>query len=330
MGDVAISVSAIHNVLDNNPDVEIVLLTKTPFWPLFGAHPRLIFHAIDLKGNHKGFRGLKRLHSELKQYNISAYADLHDVLRTKVLRGFYSVSKKAIAVINKERTIKENIVKKKLPISQQRHSLDRYLDVFEKLNLKVDRAFDYQLALTDSIVVSQFIDGFHSEDKLYGIAPFAAHGAKEWGLDNIKRLMELMLQDNTIKILLFGGGPFETKYLQELAQENDNIYAVAGAYSLLEEVQLMKKCQSILAMDSANMHLADLAGVKVVSTWTSTHPCFGFYPLHNLKNCLFPSDAEMPSFPISIYGKLKSTKDTAQVEQARKMITPEKVWNKMK
>ena len=43
------------------------------------------------KGKHKGFLGLLKLYKELKEINFTAIADLHNVLRSNVLKLFSSI-----------------------------------------------------------------------------------------------------------------------------------------------------------------------------------------------------------------------------------------------
>ena len=44
-----------------------------------------------------------------------------------------------------------------------------------------------------------------------------------------------------------------------------------------KELDLISGLDLMLSMDSANMHLASLFGVPVVSIWGATHPYAGFY-----------------------------------------------------
>ena len=46
--------------------------------------------------------------------------------------------------------------------------------------------------------------------------------------------------------------------------------------SMHQELILMSHLDAMLSMDSANMHLASLCGVTVVSVWGATHPMAGF------------------------------------------------------
>lgn len=47
-------------------------------------------------------------------------------------------------------------------------------------------------------------------------------------------------------------------------------------YGLLKELSLLSHCDVMVSMDSANMHMASLVGLKVVSVWGATHPYCGF------------------------------------------------------
>ena len=84
MGDVALSAPVISSVLEQNPTLEIVFLSRQLFRPFFEEHDRLTFIGADLKGKHKGIFGLKKLQNELlKEHKFDAVVDLHDVLRKR-------------------------------------------------------------------------------------------------------------------------------------------------------------------------------------------------------------------------------------------------------
>jgi ADP-heptose:LPS heptosyltransferase len=52
---------------------------------------------------------------------------------------------------------------------------------------------------------------------------------------------------------------------------------VAGKMNFQNELALIAQLDVMVSMDSANMHLASLFGVSVVSIWGATHPYAGFY-----------------------------------------------------
>ena len=47
-------------------------------------------------------------------------------------------------------------------------------------------------------------------------------------------------------------------------------------YGFAVELSLMSRLDVMISMDSANMHLASLVEVPVVSVWGATHPYCGF------------------------------------------------------
>ena len=62
----------------------------------------------------------------------------------------------------------------------------------------------------------------------------------------------------------------------------------------------MSKLDVMLSMDSANMHLASLVGIPVVSVWGATHPYAGFMGWNqSIENAV---QVDLYCRPCSIYG----------------------------
>ena len=62
----------------------------------------------------------------------------------------------------------------------------------------------------------------------------------------------------------------------------------------------MRGLRLIVTMDSANMHLASIAGTRVLSIWGATHPAAGFLGYgQNGSDCI---QRDLPCRPCSIYG----------------------------
>jgi ADP-heptose:LPS heptosyltransferase len=87
----------------------------------------------------------------------------------------------------------------------------------------------------------------------------------------------LKLKDTNYKVFLFGG-PADQAKLVGLEALNPNVICLAGAYSIEEELDIMKKLRLIITMDSANMHFAALCKTPIISIWGGTHPGMGFFP----------------------------------------------------
>ena len=94
MGDVAMTVPVLRAFVNQFPEVNITVISRPFFKPFFKGIPNLSFFAFDEKERHKGVAGLLRLFQDLKRLNIDAFADLHNVLRSKVIRNLFALSGK--------------------------------------------------------------------------------------------------------------------------------------------------------------------------------------------------------------------------------------------
>lgn len=322
MGDVAMLVQSVWNVLENNPEVKITLVTRPLFQVFFGHHERLSFHEVDLKSKHKGLLGLLKLTGEIFALKPDVFIDEHDVLRSSVVRNRLKLGGIKIIIFEKGRKEKSAMLNGQAEFKQLPHSIQRYNNALKIAGLNIKEDYHFRLPTSEHEFKTK------PKNKVIGFAPFAAHESKEWGLENVKAFLKLLEEDGHYEVLLFGGGKKEIRQIKELTFECSCAKSVAGQFSLEEELAIMKSCEVFIAMDSSNMHLADLVGCKVISIWVATHPYFGFYAWNNKNNSIVLSKNDYAEIPLSIFGKI-SEKDTRKVEDIRRMITPEVVLNKI-
>ena len=328
MGDVAMTVPVIQALLNIYPDIEVIMVSRPFLSPLFKDLPRVKFIGVDLKQNYKGLSGLYRLFRFLKKEKPDAIADLHDVLRTKVLNLFFKLSGFNVAVIDKGRKEKNALTRTKNKVLKPlKTTHQRYADVFERLGYPVDLKQFKPMIPAVSRQVELFLSPI-SDKKIIGIAPFAAHEGKQYPLEKMKEVIQLLLEKNKETIvLLFGGGAKEKDLLNELETINrDRVINVAGIFSFEEELQIISRLQIMLSMDSANGHLAVLYGVPVISIWGATHPYAGFAPFNQPeKNQILPDLDKYPQLPTSVYGN----KIFEGFEVVWKTMPPEKIVDKI-
>ena len=97
--------------------------------PFFRGIEALEFVSPDFTGRHKGLKGVLKLSSELGRFDM--VADLHDVIRTKMLRRILRLRGAKVAYIDKGREEKKALValeNKKLV--QLKTTVERYREVF--------------------------------------------------------------------------------------------------------------------------------------------------------------------------------------------------------
>ena len=298
MGDVAMAVPVIKNLLQQHSDLHISFVSNAFFAPLFEGLERVHFHPADLKEKHKGIAGLYRLFRELKKNKFDAVIDLHNVLRSQVLRSFFKLTGYKISVIDKGREEKKALARKEHKVFHQLTSThQRYADVFRKAGFAIELN-TAEPVFTKQVLPVSVQSFFHGDKKVIGVAPFAQHEEKMYSLERMKETVKLLALNNNV--LLFGGGKYEVSVLQEWEKEMTNVFAVAGKSSFKEELAIIGNLDLMLSMDSANMHLASLYKVPVVSIWGATHPFAGFYGWGQDEKNIVQIDLECR--PCSVFG----------------------------
>ncbi|MFC4738443.1 glycosyltransferase family 9 protein [Flavobacterium ponti] len=304
MGDVAMTVPVLRAFSIQNPEVKITVVSRPFFKPFFDTIPNVSFFGVDLKKKHKGFLGLLRLFSDLKKLEITHIADLHNVLRSKVVRNLFALSGKKVAATDKGRADKKALTRTENKIFEPTKSMfERHVQTFNKLGFQVDLS---NPKFPEKAVLSNFIlskIGDISGMKLIGIAPFAQYESKVYPLDLMQNVIDELAKNPTQKILLFGGGKEEIQKLNQLQNNHQNVIVVAGKLTFEEELQLISNLDVMLSMDSGNAHIAAMLGVNVITLWGATHPYAGFKPFNQpMENCLVSDRAKYPLLPTSVYG----------------------------
>ena len=300
MGDVAMTVPVIHSLASQHPELRITVMTRGRFAPMFQWTPANVeVMPVELE-NYSGIFGLGRLYSELKKKKYDAVADLHDVLRTKYLRLRFKMSGTKVAVIDKGRKEKKALLGNGLTAEPLKLTTERYKEVFQQLGY--DFTLDYKQAfnpLAENFSMVNSAVGIKPEGaKWVGIAPFAAHEGKIYPLEQMKTVAENFAKQGC-KVLLFGAGKNESAILQ--SWEGENITSTCGLLGgLYNEMLLMSRLDLMIAMDSANMHIASLVGTPVLSVWGATHPKAGFTGWGQTADRNVQLD--LPCRPCSVYG----------------------------
>ena len=305
----------------NYPKLKITVLTTKFFSQLFNQVPDINFIFFEKK--YKSLLGLWAFKNGLKKIKADYIIDLHNVLRTKILDIFinstpmYSVP---FLKLDKARKEKKKIIKggqlKRLKTMHQ-----RYADVFQKININLDL---HKFSQYKKINISKKNYNFLNSKKLVGIAPFAKHSCKEYSLENIIKVIDLLR--SKVSVILFGAAGKEQKRLKDIAKNRENTFSIAGELTLKEEMDVISNLDLMISMDSANGHIAALFGINVVSIWGATHPFLGYAPFGQPeKNSIVVDKKRYPKIPVSIYG----SNCPKQYINAINSIKPEKILDKI-
>lgn len=302
-GDVAMLVPVISSVAAKYPHDRFCVMTRKAFAPLFdnlGFNINAI--PLDVKRKHKGIRGLFRVLSRVLTTGFTHVADEHDVLRSKVIRGFMWATGRKVAHIDKGRQEKREMITTKKLNPPLKSTIQRYRDVFDKLGFPAPLTFNNFFDFIPRDFSKLHVVVKEKKGKWIGVAPFSKHTGKTYPLQKMERVIEILSGEKDTKIFLLGSGKEEQKVLAAWEEKYSNVISTAGKLNLENEMLLISYMDVVLSMDSANMHLASLVQVPVVSVWGATHPSLGFYGFEqNPDNAV---QIELDCRPCAVFGEL--------------------------
>jgi ADP-heptose:LPS heptosyltransferase len=304
LGDVALTIPVLKDVLVNNPDVIITIATKQPFAFLFENIERLQVLPIDFNITYKGMLGMYRLYKHLSFKKFDAVIDLHDVMRTQILRTLFSFHT-PVFFFKKGRADKQAVITTK-KIKTLSHTVERYQAPFLKLNLICTQQFKTPtINLTANTIdkAAAFVKSFQLKT-LVGLAPFAAHQTKSLTDEKLIEVIEELLVD-TNKIILFFAGQAEQAKVDELVKAYPNKIINTHSLRFDEQIACMSYLKYMVCVDSANMHIAALQGVATISFWGATIPELGFAPIPTAKHKYLQT--HVACRPCSVFGKQPCT-----------------------
>lgn len=294
LGDILMTVPVVDALARQYPETTITVVSRAFVGSIFRRLPSNVqFIGVRLD-NYPGVLGLSRLVKELcEKAQPTQVCDLHDVLRTKLMRPMFRLRGIPTCHIVKDRKARKAFVRNR-PLTQQETSFERYTKALKRAGfpVKLDPSvrFCQKPEKTESVKHTLRV----------GIAPFAAHATKIYPLDRMEQVVSL-LNRRGAKVYLFGAGGGEEALTRVWASRYENVESVVGTLpDMAAEMELMASLDVVLAMDSSNMHLAALTPTRLLSVWGATHPKGGFLPWGRDESCCVQRDLDCR--PCSIYG----------------------------
>lgn len=309
LGDVAMTIPVLYSACMCHPATQFVMVTRKAFTGIFVNKPaNLTVVGVDLADKrYNGPLGMRRLIADLAdKYRPGTFVDLHDVLRTKLMRLFCRLRGIRVASIDKGRAAKRALTrqsgKKMQPLAS---STERYLDTFARAGIAVDLRFQSIFgpgrkgdpALYSAVAPAERPSG----EKWVGIAPFAAHEGKIYPPEKMEQVVDMLSNRGDTRIFIFGGGGREKEIAEAWESKYPAVTSLCGKrLGFGVELSLLSHLDAVVTMDSGNMHLASVAGATTVSVWGATHPYCGFTGWRQSPDTMVQT--QLPCRPCSVFG----------------------------
>ncbi len=281
IGDIVLTTPVVRVLKTQLDEAEIHFATKLQYKMLVENNPY-----ID-----KVFFLEKELNDLVEQLKVEKYdyvIDLHNNLRTRILKWKLNVKSFSFRKLNIEKWLLVNFKINKLPAL---HIVERYLETVQTLQVKNDAlGLDYFIPEKDEVPLDWIPETHRKGYVAYAIG--AQHETKKLP---VKRMIELCDKINKPVILLGGKEDFQNgeiirEFFERSAKGSDFeqglhdlgkktvVYNACGLYNLNQSASLVKQARYVFAHDTGLMHIAAALKKEVFSIWGSTIPTFGMYP----------------------------------------------------
>lgn len=291
IGDVAMTIPVVYSLARQYPDLQIHYLTNPQYAGLLDCRPANVeVITADFAGADGGIAGMHRLLDRLDRENYTAVADFHNVLRSWLIDWHMRMAGKKVKMLDKKRNTRMSLVVNHSP---QQPFYERYAEVLEHLGYPVKIEFHSVYG------PERPAPPFEVKHPAVGIAPFARYDMKIYPLEAMRRAIDMLIERG-VTVYLFGGGEREVTALEHWARSRQGCMCVAGRHSIADELAIMAQMDLMIAMDSANLHMAAIAGARTLSIWGCTVPYSGY-----LDFSLRPEDAlclNLPCQPCTVVG----------------------------
>jgi lipopolysaccharide heptosyltransferase II len=294
IGDVLLITPLLRAIRHRHPAARITVLTKQAYVPLLSHNPHLE-RVIGVRPD----RSLASVAAELRAGQYTHRLDLHDSLRTRLLRTLVPGRWRTYPKHRAARALliyaKRNRYRDRRPVAERYFSSAGDLDVAPDggppeffLSADAEREASVWLAARS----------LAHERPMIAVAPGAAHATKRWPLGHWQALIRrLVAQGFDVSIM---GGADDATIGGELSQTAEGrVVSAAGAFGLQGTGALLRRSAALVSGDTGVMHMATGVGTPVVALFGPTVEAFGFFPYTNRARVL---ELALPCRPCSSKG----------------------------
>ncbi len=305
LGDVILTTSVLPAL--KRAGFEVHFLTFKPFGEVLREQP-FVDGVIEVeKERLRSFSDLRKFAGELPPFDVGF--DLHDVLRTKLLRKFlpfkfYTYSKNAL--------LRRLMVLFKPFKAKWLFVPELYATALKKAGIAVESPRPYLFVKEE---LKRRVLKLLPERPVV-VAPGARWKTKRYPLEKFARVVEILKGKGFSPVVVGGKGEVELgRFLEERGAVN-----LSGELSIMESVAAVSLSLGVVSNDSAVVHMARAVKRPVVAIFGPTHPAFGFAPYPDEGVAL---TRNLPCSPCSLHGKTRCR------EQRCFEIEPETVVEKL-
>jgi ADP-heptose:LPS heptosyltransferase len=264
IGDIVLTTPVVRCLKQQLPQTEIHFLTLPAFKSILAPNPYIDnVHVLD--------QPLLKKISELKQLGFDYIIDLHNNLRTRIIKSCLDIPAFSFDKLNVEKAQLVTFKQNTLPAI---HIVDRYLATVQTFGVKNDgKGLDY--FLPDDLLVNEQMQTA-SNQAYTAIAIGAQHATKRLPTQKLIEICTAI----THRVVLLGGPEDQQIGAQIAAASGTHVINCCGSLSLHQSAWMVKQAQHIITHDTGLMHIAAAFKKHITSVWGNTVPELGMNPYY--------------------------------------------------
>jgi ADP-heptose:LPS heptosyltransferase len=268
IGDIVLTTPLLRCLKQQYPNAEIHYLTKPAFKIILENNPYISqVHVLD--------KPLLKKVLELKQTGFDYIIDLHNNLRTLIIKSAMDLPSFSFDKLNIEKVQLVNIKVNTLP---QIHIVDRYLDTLSSFGVTNDRqGLDY--FIPDDVTLSDKLKQLTSKPYI-AFAIGAQHNTKRLPTQKLSEICKNI----KVNVILLGGKEDEQTGKEIAETSGEHVINLSGKLSLHQSALVIKFAQKVITHDTGLMHIAAAFKKPIISIWGNTVPEFGMTPYYGNSN----------------------------------------------
>ena len=255
-----------------HPEARITALTKRAHVPLLQDNPNL----TEVSALEPG-QSLTGLAAALREKNYTHLLDLHDNLRSRVLRTLVPGPWRGYPKHRGARALLIHRKRNRYPV--HRPVAERYFVAAQGLDVQPDGdPPDFFLAAPARAEAGSWLgEAGLGAGPLIAVAPGAAHATKRWPAEHWRLLVDRLIAAGMDVVVV--GGAADAVAAEELAGKGGKGSGVLPAYSdCKRRAPFCSTPARVVSGDTGVMHMATAVGTPVVALFGPTVEAFGFFP----------------------------------------------------
>ena len=263
IGDIVLTTPVIRGLKQQVDDAEVHFLTKSQFTGVLNDNP-YIDKLLSLKED------LKDTIDEIKSENYDYIIDLHNNLRTSIIKRKTGIVSFSFDKLNFKKWLLVNFKINKMP---DVHIVERYLNTVKLFDVNDDgKGLDYFIPENEIVNPQEMHSAFKGKYMVLVIG--ANHFTKQIPISKI-----VTIANNTgMPVCLVGGKDVEKQANMIEKDLKVPFLNTVGIISLHKSASFIKQCHIVLTPDTGMMHIAAAFNKIVISLWGNTVPELGMYP----------------------------------------------------